>query len=124
MIADAWQLLYDRLLFLDFRIEHSQRIRINAPLAVRPELVFHLQQLRAKQLDVFRPAFAAANRIHAELNTLQLQLFEKSHHHFDDLGVDRGSIGAPEHFRANPLLKQSSPCSNMQKMQFPISSRP
>jgi len=48
MIPDAGQLLYDRLLFLDFRIEHAQWVRVDAPLAVRPELVFHFLQFRAQ----------------------------------------------------------------------------
>src|SRR5438309_391184 len=116
VIGDARQLGDDGLLAFEFGIEDTQRVRFNAPLAVRPELVLHFQERGAQQFDIFGAAFAAADRIDIELDALQFQAVEKRHDHFDHFGVDRWSVTAAQHFRANliklpvaPLLRALAP---------------
>src|SRR5947207_666824 len=104
MIGDARQLGDNGLLAFEFGIEDTQRVRFNAPLAVRAELVLHFQKRGAPQFDIFGTAFAATDRIDIELNALPFQLVEKRHDHFDHFGVDGRSIAAAEHLRAN-LIK-------------------
>jgi len=79
----------DPLLVLQLRIEHAQRIRLNPPLVVRPQLVFHLQQFRAQQLHILWPAVAIPDRIDLQLHALEAEPREKRHHHLDHFRVHR-----------------------------------
>ena len=49
-----------------FRIEHAQRIGLDAALAVRAELVFTFSEFAAQQLDVLRAALFVADGIDEE----------------------------------------------------------
>src|SRR5882762_646277 len=104
VIGDARQRGDNALLAFEFGIEHAQRIRFDAALAIRAEFVFHFQELGPQQLDVFRPALAAADRIDVQLHALQFQPVEKCHDHFNHCSVDRRRVAAAQHLRAN-LIK-------------------
>src|SRR5438094_4169826 len=104
VIGDVRQRGDDGLLAFEFGIENAQRIRFDAPLAVRAELVLHFQERGAQLFNIFGAAFAAADRINIELNALQFQAVIKRHHHFDDYGVDGRSVAAAQYLRAN-LIK-------------------
>src|SRR6266568_332382 len=93
MVADTRQLFDDRLLLLDLRVEDAQRIGLDAPLAVRPELVFHFQELCTKKFHVLRAALLVSDTVDIQLNAFQAQPLEKRHHHFDDFGVNGRYIG-------------------------------
>src|SRR2546422_10850038 len=71
MVADARQPFDDGLLVLKLGVEHAQRVRLDAPLAVSAELVLHLQQLLAQLRHVCRAAFLAADRVDVERRTLR-----------------------------------------------------
>ena len=67
----------DRLLVLELGVQHAQRIRFDAPLAVRSQLIAHFLQFRAQFFDVCRAAIFVADRIDVEHRALQLQPLEK-----------------------------------------------
>ena len=87
MIRNLRQPGDDSLLIFQFRIEHAEGIRLNPPLTVRPQLVFHLQQFRAQQFHILRPALAIPNRINLQLHALEAEPREKCHHHLNHFRV-------------------------------------
>ena len=113
------------LLAFEFRVEDAQRIRLDAPLAVRPELVFHFGKLRSKQFRVFRAALLVPDAVDIELNAFQPQSIEKRHHHFNQFGIDAGSIASAQYFRVDlvelavaPLLRPLTPKHRAEGVQL------
>src|SRR2546427_10625467 len=95
MVADARQPFDDGLLVLKLRVEHAQRVRLDAPLAVSAELVLHLQQLLAQLRHVCRAAFLAADRVDVERRTLEAQPVEVRHQHLNTSASIAGLSDCP-----------------------------
>src|SRR5215469_17874859 len=94
MIGNAWQLFDHRLLFGKLRVENTQRIRLDASLAVGSEftgrggIISDFLQLLAQQFDVLPPALLAANGIEVQRRIFKRRAPEKHQEHFKNFGVD------------------------------------
>src|ERR1019366_6010812 len=72
MVRNSRQRFDDRLLVRCFRVQHTQRIRLDTPLTIRAELILHVQQFRAQHLDIFRPALLPTPRAQKTRTASQL----------------------------------------------------
>src|SRR5579859_1405572 len=103
MIGDVRKLFDDGLLVLEFRVENAQRIGFDAALGVGAEFVFHSFEFGFEFRGVAAAAIVSrmADGVDAELSSLEAALVEERHQHFDEFGVDGGSVRTTKNFRAN-----------------------
>ena len=88
-LADARQLLDNWLVFGNFAIEHTQRIRHRTALAVGTHFVFYRIQRPAQSFVVSCAIVGASDRIELQLPSSNSKPIEQRRKQFDDLGVAR-----------------------------------
>ncbi len=100
-VGNMRQLIDNGLLFRQLRIQHAQRIRLDAPLAIGAQLVAHFLQFAAQPLHICRPAILISDGIDVELCARQIHTSKKCQQHLDHFRIERRMVGRPQQLRAN-----------------------
>src|SRR6266852_7872785 len=103
VIGDVRERGDDGLLAFELGVEDAERIGVDAALGIGAEFVFYFFERGFEFCDVAAAAVVGvvADGIDVERGALEAAFVEEGHQHFDDFGVDGGSVGAAEDFRAD-----------------------
>src|SRR6266446_8812995 len=77
-------------------VEDAERIGVDSALGIGAKLVFYFSQRGFELRDVAAAAIfgVVADGVDVERCAVQADLVKVGHQHFDDFGVDGGSVGA------------------------------
>ncbi len=82
------------LIFGNLAIEHAQRIRLGAPLAIAAQSRRYVAKLLLQQRDILRPAILIAHRVQIELEAREPHAPKQLDHHLDHFGIHGGRFRA------------------------------